>query len=65
VGGDRAVAAAGAGRWRDLPERHGPWKTAHERLRLWTKDGAWAKILDHVIVASWLRANPGEEDAGR
>ncbi|WP_245177088.1 transposase [Geodermatophilus sp. DF01_2] len=19
--------------WRDLPERHGPWKTAHERLR--------------------------------
>ena len=20
--------------WRDLPERYGPWKTAHERLRL-------------------------------
>ncbi|MFD9888483.1 IS5 family transposase [Amycolatopsis sp. NPDC059027] len=37
-------------RWRDLPERHGPWKTAHERLRLWTKDGTWGKILDHVIV---------------
>ncbi|MFD9961825.1 IS5 family transposase [Amycolatopsis sp. NPDC059020] len=36
--------------WRDLPERHGPRKTAHERLRLWTKDGTWGKILDHVIV---------------
>jgi transposase len=20
--------------WRDLPERYGPWKTAHERLRI-------------------------------
>lgn len=36
--------------WRDLPERYGPWKTAHERLRLWTKDGTWARILDEVIV---------------
>ncbi len=36
--------------WRDLPERYGPWKTAHERLRLWTKDGTWDKILDRVIV---------------
>jgi transposase len=36
--------------WRDLPERYGPWKTAHERLRIWTKDGTWDRILDHVIV---------------
>ena len=36
--------------WRDLPERYGPWKTAHERLRLWTRDGTWQKILDQVIV---------------
>lgn len=36
--------------WRDLPERYGLWKTAHERLRLWTADGAWQKILDEVIV---------------
>ncbi|GHF26707.1 hypothetical protein GCM10017786_71120 [Amycolatopsis deserti] len=34
--------------WRDLPERYGPWKTAHERL--WTADGTWQKILDGVIV---------------
>ena len=36
--------------WRDLPERYGPWKTAHERLRLWTKTGLWQKILDEAIV---------------
>ncbi len=36
--------------WRDLPDRNGPRKTAHERLRLWTKDGTWARILDRVIV---------------
>ncbi|WP_233620727.1 IS5 family transposase [Amycolatopsis sp. WAC 01416] len=36
--------------WRDLPVRYGPWKTAHERLRLWTKDGTWDRILDRVIV---------------
>ncbi|SDH02476.1 transposase, partial [Pseudonocardia oroxyli] len=36
--------------WRDLPERYGPWKTAHERLRVWTADGTWQRILDHVVV---------------
>src|SRR5262245_50126298 len=36
--------------WRDLPERYGPWKTAHERLRLWTKTGLWQKVFDEVIV---------------
>ena len=36
--------------WRDLPERYGPWKTAHERLRIWTADGTWEQILDQVIV---------------
>ena len=36
--------------WRDLPERYGPWKTAHERLRRWTADGIWERILAEVIV---------------
>ncbi|GGM15133.1 hypothetical protein GCM10010102_08330 [Promicromonospora citrea] len=30
--------------------RGGPWKTLHERLRVWTKDGTWEQILDRVIV---------------
>ena len=29
---------------------NGPWKTAHERLRKWTADGTWDRILEHVIV---------------
>jgi len=40
--------------WRDLPERYGPWKTAHERLRRWTADGTWDKILAEVIVHAEL-----------
>lgn len=36
--------------WRDLPDRYGPWKTCHERLRKWTADGTWQKILDEVVV---------------
>ena len=36
--------------WRDLPERYGPWRTAHERLRRWTADGTWDRILDEVVV---------------
>ncbi|GAA2930629.1 IS5 family transposase [Streptomyces enissocaesilis] len=34
--------------WRDLPERYGPWKTCHERLRRWTADGTWDQILTQV-----------------
>lgn len=36
--------------WRDVPERYGPWKTAHERLRRWTMDGTWEKILADAVV---------------
>lgn len=36
--------------WRDVPERYGPWKTAHERLRRWTMDGTWQKILEEAVV---------------
>ena len=36
--------------WRDLPERYGPWKTAHERLRRWTADGTWDRILNETIT---------------
>ena len=36
--------------WRDLPERYGPWKTAHERLRKWTADGTWDKVMVEVVT---------------
>jgi transposase len=33
-----------------MPERYGPWKTAHERLRLWTRDGTWERIMAEVVT---------------
>jgi transposase len=36
--------------WRDLPERYGPWKTCHERLRRWSADGTWDRILSAAQV---------------
>src|SRR5215211_418296 len=31
--------------WRDLPERYGPWKTCHDRLLRWQRQGRWEGIL--------------------
>ena len=31
--------------WRDLPERYGPWQTAHARFRRWAKAGPFGGIL--------------------
>jgi transposase len=31
--------------WRDLPERYGPWSTVASRLRRWTREGRWDRIL--------------------
>ena len=36
--------------WRDLPGRYGPWQTVRERLRNWTEDGTWQKILAEAVV---------------
>jgi len=36
--------------WRDMPERYGPWKTAHERLRRWATDGTWAAMKQRVLA---------------
>ena len=32
--------------WRELPERFGPWPTAHARLARWTADGTCQRLLD-------------------
>lgn len=32
-------------RWRDLPERYGPWKTVYNRFRQMSQDGTIDKIL--------------------
>ncbi len=40
--------------WRDLPERYGPWKTAHQRFTRWAADGTWARLKAHVIALAEL-----------
>lgn len=32
--------------WRDVPERYGPWQTVYDLFRRWSRNGAWAQILD-------------------
>jgi transposase len=36
------------GRWRNVPERFGPWQTVYDRFRKWTREGLWDKILLHL-----------------
>src|SRR5258707_15284022 len=31
--------------WRDLPERYGKWKTCHDRLQPWRRQGVWEQVL--------------------
>lgn len=38
--------------WRQLPEHFGPWQTAHKRQTLWSADGTWERLLQHVQAAA-------------
>ena len=40
--------------WRDLSERHGPWKTPYQRFRRWAADGTWARRKAQVIMLAEL-----------
>jgi len=31
--------------WRDMPERYGKWKTCHDRLLRWRRQGVWEQVL--------------------
>lgn len=31
--------------WRDLPQRYGPFQTAHRRHLRWRRDGTWERVL--------------------
>lgn len=31
--------------WRDIPQQYGPWRTCHDRLARWERDGTWLRIL--------------------
>ena len=34
--------------WRQLPERFGPWQTVHKHHMLWSADGTWERLLQHL-----------------
>jgi len=38
-------ALSDGGRWRNLPAEFGPWQSAYDRFRRWTRKGLWDKIL--------------------
>ena len=33
------------GRWRNVPERYGPWQTVYDRFRKWCRKGLWDRLL--------------------
>ncbi len=57
------VLCSGAA-WRDLPERYGPFQTAHRRHLRWRRDGTWERVLaglraraDQRGLIDWARWN--------
>src|SRR5579859_1079384 len=38
-------ALSDGGRWRNLPERFGPWQTVYDRFRKWSQQGLWDRVL--------------------
>lgn len=45
--------------WRDLPDEHGSFQTAHKRLIRWAVDGTWERILAAVLSAADADADIG------
>ena len=41
------ILCSGA-KWRDLPERFGPWKTVYQRFRQWRDDGTLERSLSRL-----------------
>ncbi|CAM3966228.1 IS5 family transposase [Vreelandella rituensis] len=35
-------------KWRDLPERYGPWSTVYDRFRKWRDDGTFEAVLSRL-----------------
>ena len=32
-------------KWRDVPERYGPWQTLYDRFVRWRRDGTWERLV--------------------
>ena len=38
-------ALSDGGRWRNLPDRFGPWPSVYDRFRTWARKGLWDRLL--------------------
>jgi transposase len=52
-------ALSDGGRWRNIPERFGPWQSVYDRFRSWTRQGLWDRILRHLQAR---KMNSGDID---
>ncbi len=52
-------ACSDGGRWRNIPERFGPWQTVYDRFRKWCRTGLWDRILRRLQAR---KMNHGEID---
>ena len=41
-------ALCSGAKWRDLPERYGPWSTVYARFRQWRDDGTFEAVLSRL-----------------
>lgn len=48
-------ALSDGGRWRNIPERFGPWQTVYDRFRKWSRSGLWDRILRHLLARKMHR----------
>src|SRR5262245_2115429 len=54
-------ALSDGGRWRNVPERFGPWQSVYDRFRSWTRRGLWDRILRRLQAR---KMHSGEIDWG-
>ncbi|MGW4110904.1 IS5 family transposase [Actinosynnema sp. NPDC004786] len=47
--------------WRDLPERHGPWRTVCNRFWRWSRDGTLTTLVGKVRVVAEAIDKPDRE----
>jgi transposase len=40
--------ARNGARWRDLPERFGPWGSVWKRFDRWAKKGVWERVFEEL-----------------
>jgi transposase len=52
-------ALSDGGRWRNLPGEFGPWQSAYDRFRRWTRSGLWDEVL---AALRQRKAEAGEID---